>query len=271
MAQTQEARSGIVQPLAPGNEIGGCSARALYCVLAILRMGSYAFALWLYCESGEDGKAGSRFWLGRCKNDPPTLSTASSYLGVHGPLRSLVCIVACVVQVIIIWVVLRFVYGEMLHYPPLPRTFSTALVAWCVLEIVQVVTAHSTEHYIIASLYFTGMILALIFFFHGTLASNGFWGQGVTGALPAAVLCFLAVIGLCIYMFVKIMIMSLPYSSWVMIEYITAVLLIGMHVCIGLALPRGLSLYLRNSCCLHIGDATKSSSATHEARLSRLP
>jgi hypothetical protein len=157
----------------------------------------------------------------------------------------------------------------MLDPPPLPHIFSIALAAWCILDVVQVVTAHSTEHWVIAHIFFTALCVALVLFFHGTLRSDGVWGQGIFGALPAAAICFAAVIGLCIYMLVSFEFdqsETLERSQWVLVEYITATLITCMHVGIGLALPAGLVLNVRTPLWMHMGGCIQSSSRPLDAQ-----
>lgn len=241
MADRAGASSSILQPLVPGNEVKGCPAGVAYAVLAIMRMVSYFFCLAMYCTY--EPAAGG--WAG-CEAKPPTLSTASSYLGVYGRIRSSLVIAICLVQATTIWMVLRFVYCELLQNPPLPNSFTVALSVSCLLDIIQVVTAHSTEHWVIAHIFFLSLCVALMFFFHGTLSSSGLWGHGATAvALPSAAVLFFAVVGLCTYMLASFQFdqsKTLETGVWVRVEYFLAVLVTAMQVGISLALPPGLTI-----------------------------
>lgn len=246
---------GMLQPLQAAAEDTSwsisISAAVCYAVIAVLRMGSYAVSWAIYCSTEPSAKG----WSG-CFTDPPTLSTVSAYNGAHGAFRCCNGIVCVIPHVLMVWLCLRWVYCDLLDPPPLPIIFSASLGIFCLLDFLQVVTAHSTEHWVIAHIFFASMIITFMLFFHGVLSRPGVRGEGNAYiALPIAAALFLGVVGTCAYMLCMFEFdqnQTLEAKSWVVVEYITATLVIGMHVCLGICLPSHLKVCLRSPVAVHL-------------------
>lgn len=251
-----------LEPLRPSSEGILINAGLIYLTLAILRSSSYMLSFWIYC-TGEPTAPG---WDG-CYQDPPTLSTVSSYNGAHGMFRCIFCVAMCIPQAIIVWLVLRCAYCDLLESPPIPYIFSGCLLLHCLFDFAQVVTAHSTEHWIIAHMFFGSLAVTMYFFFQGVLTSPGLWGQGYfSWALLMAAFLFGGSITLMIYLFVSFEMdqnATLDKQSWVAVEYAMFFLVIGMHIFIGLAMPTNLAICTRGPSWPKVvmaGDGSESQS-----------
>lgn len=236
-------------------EVFGIPAGLCYVIFGILRLISYGVSLVLWCVAEPTAHG----WSG-CGSNPPTLSTVSSFNGVHGIFRCVQGLVCCVPMALVVFLCLRWSYCNLLDPPPLPITFTALLIVFCVMDVVQVATAHSTEHWIVAHVFFGVMILTMFFYFHGVFARPGMKeSMRSFVALITAALLFLSVIALCIYMLVTLKFdqnKSLDKRTWVLVEYVAAFCVIMMHICLGIALPPHLKVSL---CGLVLSTPTPSS------------
>eukprot|EP00747_Dinoflagellata_sp_TGD_P045742 gnl/TRDRNA2_/TRDRNA2_144019_c0_seq3.p1 gnl/TRDRNA2_/TRDRNA2_144019_c0~~gnl/TRDRNA2_/TRDRNA2_144019_c0_seq3.p1 ORF type:complete len:188 (+),score=18.58 gnl/TRDRNA2_/TRDRNA2_144019_c0_seq3:39-566(+) len=162
------------------------------------------------------------------------------------------CLVTCVAQMIVFWLVLRPLYCELLRAPPMPFLFTFLLAAWIVLDIVQVSTAHQPWHAIPTHGACYAGSAAMLCLLHGMLRDQ----DGIPFGLASLVVCalFLASsMAVGVWMAWRQFVWDGQSDTWVLVEYLASVLVTAMHCALGAALlppclvlcMRGCSVQLR--------------------------